>query len=332
MSALRTVVLLGPQRFEPSLRQMVDELGVEGRIAAVTAGWQEREEDDAELSDHLGGRVVNLRLYGRGEEVFAAEGELFARLRRRQDHLRSLRSLYRLRLDPQLAAVRQLMERRGEPSLVEPEREDAIALLRALDSHHLARVADEHRLHAAPWPAPPGAAERFDELERHRAEVAELLAGCSALAVAGGHVAVLLDRLRLFRVVEQAAGLPIFAWSAGAMALGERVVLFHDSPPQGAGNAEVLDAGLGVLSAELAGRPLLPLPHARRRLRLGDRTRVAVLTRRVAPLVPVTLDAGARLVLGGGRVRAARGSHRLRAGGGLAAVATGERWWEEEAT
>jgi hypothetical protein len=107
------------------------------------------------------------------------------------------------------------------------------------------------------------------------------------------------------------------------MTLAERVVLFHDHPPQGAGHAEVLDVGFGVLDAGLAGAPLLPLPHAARRLRLGDRQRVGLFARRFAPLVPVTLDPGARLVLGGGRVREADESERLLAGGGREPVAAG---------
>ncbi len=52
------------------------------------------------------------------------------------------------------------------------------------------------------------------------------------------------------------------------MVVCETVVLFHDSPPQGAGNAEVLDAGLGL------ARGVIALPHARRRLR-GSTTRCA---------------------------------------------------------
>lgn len=317
---MRQVVLLGPQRFQPTLRSVVDALGVDGRIAAVTAGWQEREEDDAELSDHLGGRVVNLRLHRRGEEAMAAEPALFARLRRRQERLKRLQGLYRVRLDPQLTAVRRLFDREGGDVLA-GERDHAIELVRALDEHHLERVRAIHAEDDAPWPAPEEGRGRYPELERHRAEVAEILAGCSALALAGGHVAVLLNRLRLFRVLEQAPERPIFAWSAGAMALAERIVLFHDSPPQGAGNAEVLDVGLGVLDAGLAGEPLLPLPHAARRLRLGDPERVGIFARRFAPLAPVTLDPGARIVIAGGRVREAEGCERLLPGGGRAPVA-----------
>lgn len=320
---MRVVVLLGPQRFHPTLRSVVDGLGVDGRIAAVTAGWQEREEDDAELSAHLGGRVVNLLLHRRGEEAMAADSTLFARLRRRQERLKRLQALYRVRLDPQLAAVRRLLEREGGDVLA-GERDHAIELVRALDEHHLDRVREIHVEDDAPWPAPEEGHGRYPVLERHRAEIAEILAGCAALAIAGGHVAVLLNRLRLFRVLEQAPELPVFAWSAGAMALAERIVLFHDSPPQGAGNAEVLDVGLGLLGPGLAGEALLPLPHASLRLRLGDPDRVAVFARRFAPLAPVTLDPGARIVLGGGHIREAEGSERLLPTGGRAAVTATE--------
>lgn len=314
---MRDLVLLGPQRFQPTLRSVVDALGVDGRIAAVTAGWQEREEDDAELSDHLGGRIVNLLLHRRGEEAMTAEPALFAHLRRRQERLRRLQALYRVRLDPQLTAVRRLFDREGGDVLA-GERAHSIELVRALDSHHLERVHEIHAEDDVPWPAPAEGRGHYPELERHRDEIAEILSGCAALAIAGGHVAVLLNRLRLFRVVEQVPELPVFAWSAGAMALAERVVLFHDSPPQGAGNAEVLDVGLGLLGPEHAGEPLLPLPHASRRLRLGDPQRVGIFARRFAPLVPVTLDPGARIVISGGRLREAEGCERLLPGGGRA--------------
>src|SRR5437764_598914 len=130
-----TVVLLGPQRFEPTLASVVRALGIEEDLATVTAGWQEREDEDAELRDHLGARAVN---------------------------------------------------------------------------------------------------------------PAALIRRTSALAIAGGHVAVLLNRLRLFGILALAEGRTIIAWSAGAMAVSDRIVLFHDSPPQGPGNPEVLGAGLGL--------------------------------------------------------------------------------------
>ena len=68
-------------------------------------------------------------------------------------------------------------------------------------------------------------------------------------------------------------------------------MLFHDSPPQGPGDAEVYAPGPGHRS-----RGLVPLPHARhRRLRLDDPARVALFARRFAPDLCVPLDEGERL-------------------------------------
>lgn len=58
------------------------------------------------------------------------------------------------------------------------------------------------------------------------------------------------------------------------MVLCDRVVLFHDSPPQGRGNAEIFEAGLGLYNN------MIPLPHASRRLMLDNTIRVATLAKR----------------------------------------------------
>ena len=89
-----------------------------------------------------------------------------------------------------------------------------------------------------------------------------------------GHVAVLLNRLRIFKLEPMLAQKPIIAWSAGAMVLAKRIVLFHDTPPQGKGFAEVFEAGLGLYSN------LIPLPHAAKRLQLDNPTRVSIFARR----------------------------------------------------
>jgi hypothetical protein len=73
------------------------------------------------------------------------------------------------------------------------------------------------------------------------------------------------------------------------MVLGERVVLFHDNPPQGPGNAEVMEEGLGLCPG------LLPFPHARRRLALQEPLRVALLARRFTRFICVPMDEGTRL-------------------------------------
>ena len=45
----RRVVLLGPQRLAPTLRDAIEAVGVDGPVAAVTAGWEEREPEDRQV-------------------------------------------------------------------------------------------------------------------------------------------------------------------------------------------------------------------------------------------------------------------------------------------
>jgi hypothetical protein len=109
--------------------------------------------------------------------------------------------------------------------------------------------------------------------------------------------------------VARAARTPVIAWSAGAMALADRIVLFHDRAPQGPGHPEVYGAGLGLV------HNLVLLPHARARLLLDDHPRMAVFARRFAPAQCVLLETGTRIDTGadggcppGTRVLAADGS------------------------
>ncbi len=299
------LILLGPQRRQPTLADAFARLGVAGPVAAITAGWQEREGEDEELAEHLGMPVTDLGLHRRSDEVFAADPELFRTYRARQDRLRAMQSLYRYRLDFAIEPARELLRRDGDSDLLEPEREAALAALRRLDDEHRRRIAGVHRdfeRRARP--------RRRSVVARHRREIAGILERSAAVAIAGGHVAVLLNRMRLFAVAELFGDLPIFAWSAGAMALGERIVLFHDRPPWGPGNTEVLDAGLGLY------RGLLALPDARHRLRLEDPARVALLARRFAPDLCATLDSGVAIRRGDDGVwRSVTGGRRLTGGG-----------------
>jgi uncharacterized protein YciW len=82
-------------------------------------------------------------------------------------------------------------------------------------------------------------------------------------------------------------------------------VLFHDHPPQGAGNAEVFEAGLALV------RGAVFLPHAASRLAAADAMRVALFARRLAPATCYTLDDGNRLLWRRGRLADAAGSQRL---------------------
>lgn len=294
------VVLLGPQRLLPTIGQAVFSLGIKGKLATVTAGWEERELEDDELERALEGRARNLQLWERAERVFEADPELFQGFRERQDRLRELQRIYRVRLRHAMDAVRELFQLEGRRDTLDKARADALEAVRRLDQHHLDRVAETLGEFA----------RRFRPLERdavryHRAVIARRIAETEAVCVAGGHVAVLMNRLELFGITDLLAGRAVFAWSAGAMVLGEKVVLFHDRPPQGQGDAEVLLPGLALY------RGVLPLPHARRRLDLTARQNLSLMAWRFPDLRLAPMDEGDRLDCVDGGWSAAAGTRWL---------------------
>lgn len=301
-----TAVLLGAQRFEPTLAAAVHEAGVQGRIAVVTAGWQEREDEDEELAKHLDGRTVNLMLYKRGEQLFREDREFARAHKERQNLLRALQDVYRLRLEHALAAEQEVRASQ-QPAAIRGEVEQAcIDSIRDLDAWHLyqcAKVRAEFNEQWKPLHRPA--------IARHRGELIEELANCGAVAIAGGHVAVLVNRLLLFGLETLVGARTLFAWSAGAMAVSQRVVLFHDDPPQGRGESEVLDAGLGLVPS------LVVFPEPERRLKLDDVSNVRLLARRFAPSKCVAMPARSSMVIQNGRVAKATGViHLTHAGDG----------------
>jgi hypothetical protein len=275
-------ILLGPQR-RPTLEAVVRSLGWPGPFATVTAGWQEREPDDGEMRALLGGRSVGLELYRRWLDVQERDPEYSAASRALADVLAELTDLYLLRLDYALQAVYALQRRTSGSALAE-----AVAGVRSLDDLHLAQVNEVR-------------GEFFDRLrphERpviasHRSAVAGLLDSAAALVVAGGHVGVLAEVLHLFNVAALLRS-PVIAWSAGAMALADRIVLFGDRSAHGPGHPEVYGSGLSVV------RDVVLLPHAKARLLLDDVPRMAVFAQRFAPARCVLLEAGTRVELSDG--------------------------------
>ncbi len=313
----RIVVLAGPQ---PSAAQagappgsghvgtILRELRIDGPVAIVAAGWQERETDAGVLPE-LDRPTVNLSLHARAEEVFASDPELGQPYKRRQTRLRLMQDIYRVRLDYAAEAAHAISVRHVDADLLAEERTASIDLIRALDRQHLARCRAVHDT----FEATHRVGERRSVLS-HRRELASLIASTEAILIAGGHVGVLLNRLRLFDLIGLAGERPIIAWSAGAMTLCAQVVLFHDDPPNGQGRAEVLDLGFGLVPDVVA------LPDPRHRLRLDDPDRVGSFARRFAPFVCATLGQGAHIVTRGGRVVSATGAQRLAADGAIERV------------
>ena len=118
-------------------------------------------------------------------------------------------------------------------------------------------------------------------IAEHRADVARLLGDAAAVVVAGGHVGVLADALHLFNVAASLRS-PVIAWSAGAMALTDRIVLFNDRAPQGPGHPEVYGSGLSVLRNVVRAAARQREAAARRRAADG-RLRPQVRTRPLCP-------------------------------------------------
>jgi hypothetical protein len=276
------VTLLGPQR-RPTLDSVAASLRLDGPFATVTAGWQEREPGDGELTARLGGHAVNLSLYRRWLDVQERDPEFAAADRRLRGVLAELQDIYLLRLDYALRAVYAVQHRNGDDQLRDGALAEAIAAVRELDAAHLRQVSEASGEFYQTWQP-----HSRPVIAAHRDEVSRLLGDAAALVLAGGHVGVLADVLHLFNVAALVRS-PVIAWSAGAMALTERIVLFHDRAPQGPGHPEVYGSGLSVL------RNLVLLPHARARLLLDDAPRMAIFARRFAPARCILLETGTRI-------------------------------------
>lgn len=294
MSAPR--IVLGPQRPDPNVPDVVGGLPGRGPVVLISAGWRYDEAETAGVMERLGIPVVHLPLYAWFDEIKATAPALTAAYRARQERILAWKKLYQTRLRHLMKAVLALQ---AQPDVDEKLRraaiDDAVSDVRRLDDQLLSMTASIH--HQFPE------AGRTWEHPVVRARVGEIeaaLMGSRAVLVAGGHVGVLRNRLQFFGLdhslpAAHAAGSAIVAWSAGAMALSERVVLFYDDPPEGSAFPEVFDRGIGLLPGAVF------LPHARRRLRLEDRGRVSVLAQRFGPEPCLGVELGAHLVLEDGR-------------------------------
>jgi hypothetical protein len=281
-----TTILLGPQRFLTTAGTVVRSLGVDGPVATVTAGWWDREVDDAELDEVMDHRSHNLGLYGRLLDVLDTDQHFSAAALAHREAMDELAGVYSMRLQRTLDTVYAVQRRPVREDILDSALDDGVRAVRSIDDWYLG-VVDE--LYAELEAAAPVASS--EPIQRHRAEIAEILASAGALAIAGGHVGILLRCLKLFGVVP-GPELPVVAWSAGAMALTDRIVLYNDNGPQGVRGAEIWDRGLG------RARRIVALPHARRRLRMGDPMVLRVLVRRFAGAGCLLLDDGTRVDLG----------------------------------
>ena len=276
-----TTILLGPQRFTTTVGATLRSLELDGPVAVINAGWEERESEDAELASSLEGRGRNVTLYHRMLDVLDKDEHFAACALDVRDRQDELRAFYGIRLQSAVDAVEAVAHRTSLHDTGRVAEEAAVAAVRDVDAWYAAELAT---LHAELDAAAPR--DESGPIGWHRGEINAILEDCAAVAVAGGNVRTLLRTLHVFDV-QLPADKPVVAWSAGAMALTEQVVLFHDFTPHGVTAAEVHDAGLGRVPGVIA------LPHAKRRLRLDDRARMALMARRFPDRHLVMLDDGA---------------------------------------
>jgi hypothetical protein len=277
-------VLLGPVGDGARVMSELATLGVDGPIALVTAGWEESERNDADLDRALGGGTRNLGLFGRSLDILESDPEYADEVRRVRSVLTQLREVYLVQLRHALRGVEAVRQHdAGARRLSGVQLDEAISTVRALDERHASRleaVLGEFYTTCPPHERPAIAA--------HREAVASVVAECAALVIAGGHVGVLTECLHVCNLGARLGDRPVVAWSSGAMAIAERVMVVDDHDLSGRPD-EVLGAGIGVV------RGVVPLAASARRLRIDDRNHLALLARRLAPRACVLLDEGDRV-------------------------------------
>lgn len=278
------VVLLGPREDSAAVGEAVSDLGLDGPVATITVGWQEWEHDDEALRATIPVASWPLSLHERAERIWEVDPEFRDAHHAMQEEIRLLQRMYRRQLGHAAEAWMELLDADAPDHLTHPMQEGAVRAIQMLDDAHVDRLdairADfDERMQAADRPA----------IARERSEIAEILDGCAGVVLEGGHVAVLLNRLRLFGIDEVLGERPLIACAGGAMALTDRVMLYHDSPAVGRGHAEVGLSGFGLVPG------IVLLSDAERRLRLDEPQRMLRLALRVQPRRCLTLDPGERI-------------------------------------
>ncbi len=275
-----SLTILGPERPEGALPGVLQKHGVTGPLALVSAGWRYDEARDEPLRTAVPNEVRNLRLYDRFRILEREAPDLISRYTAKQDALRRVKHRYRMRVQAGLASATALHAEYKDVSC-----RWFLQSIRHLQETDELFLAEARALHDRfESEAQPG---QHPLVRRARETVREELAGCAALLIAGGHIGVLRNRCFFFDLGPVLNHQPLYAWSAGAMLLTERVLLYHDRTAYGPGTAEFLDHGFGLL------RNTVFLPHARERLDLDNTLNLTVLVHRLAPRRVIGLENGA---------------------------------------
>lgn len=285
----RKRLLLGPQRPVVNLGVAVKKAGIpKGPMAVISAGWQEAEGDINDIHEQVQRPVHDLGIYQKAEQLTAAYPEFAQAYRERQEQLKDLQRLYRLRCKQLMIAARSVLRAETNPVILEAEQHHAMSQVRELDRHHLRSIQAIHTEYNHTFNQ-----LTCGELDAFGAETVQRLAACQSIIITGGNVMVLLNRLNLFGLCEKLADKHLVAWSAGVMVLSDTVVLFHDKTPLGRRDPEVVSKGCGTVPGYVF------LPDAKRRLRESDSVRTGLMNRRFAPARCVTLNNGAGILFEG---------------------------------
>lgn len=278
-------ILLGPQRPSANLREVLTAAALpEGPVGVISAGWQEGEGELDDLSQLIQNPLVELNLYHRADNIFSADKAFQSVYRQRQDRLQELQKLYRTRLRHLMIAARQIRRQKVTSGLIAAEQQHAISQVRALDTHLLSSVETIYSQYAEAL-KPSSSALLTEQIQ----EIESVLENCASIVIPGGNVLVLLNRLQLFEMQHMIHSRHVVAWSAGAMALSDIIVLYHDRVPLGRRDPEVLGPGLGIVSGHLF------LPDSKKRLQVKDRVRISLFSQRFAPVKCVTLNSGSSI-------------------------------------
>ena len=312
---VRRAVVLGPQPGRISLGPGLEALDLpSGPVAAITVGWRESEPVLKEVERELGqcGReAVPLHIGERVGRVFERDAPLAEAHRALQEGLLAEERLYGARLRRAVETAREVVRLSVAERYRAPYAEQAWEAILAADRFHVERHAQlwQEFREAVGLHERPAVREEKEEIER-------LVSGAAAVVLTGGHVAVIRNRLLLLGMADALARLPVLGWSAGAMVLTPRVVLFHDRLPGGSARPEILGDGLSLLPG------VALFPDARVRLDLDDRQSLSELSGRVAPDRAVLLDPGDLIHWAGGSWSAPDGIRLLSEGGEVETVAS----------
>jgi len=280
MNEPQKCLVLGPQRPEVYFGSAMRDHGLDtGPVAVISAGWQEAEGDIDILRPQTSHPMIDSGIDSLSSQLLAAEPAMHRAYRERQERLTELQALYRQRLRQHSIAVRRTLQAEGNPAVIAPERRHAVSQLRALDRHHQRQIDKAHLRFDSEFNV--GTNPRLAEFTH---AIHEMFARVDTVIITGGNLLVLLNRLRLFGLGEVLHRKHIVAWSAGAMLLGDRIVLFHERMPQGLRDAEIIDRGFGFLPK------VIVMPDAKNRLRTGQELRMSALSRRFAPSACCLLD------------------------------------------